>query len=395
MKRFGASADVDSAPAVKTRNTPRLPGPVPAPPGAVGTEKILDELSDELFASLRRTDQRRRGAAYLRGLLATPGRKSIRNMAALIGGTGTGQSLHHFICSSTWDWVPVRRALAEYLVRTAPPRAWVVRPLLIPKTGRHSVGVGRYGGKEYPMSAQMAMGVWAASENVAVPVHWNLHLPASEDAPAPVADGVDAGLEVLTEWGLPPRPVVLDLEGDAAAPAMRRLRAAGLHPVARITGDVPLQVVEPALVGHRGRVMRAEEVLRAAQDLRRPVRGTGGGPHTRPRAPRRPHAGRPDMAAAVRVGLADRSRAGAGLVLVGIGPADRYWPREMWLSALPYPQSTVAVPAYGGLLRLTDHAQDTVGERVGLRDYAGRSYAGWHRHATLASAAHAVAMLSP
>ncbi|WP_456299841.1 IS701 family transposase [Nocardiopsis suaedae] len=394
MKGFGAPAPGGPAPAVKARDTPRLPGALPAPPGAAGSEKILEELSEELFASLRRTDQRRRGSDYLRGLLTTPGRKSIRNMAALLGGIGTGQSLHHFVSSSTWDWVPVRRALAEYLVRTAPPRAWVVRPLLIPKTGRHSVGVGRYGGKDYPVSAQMAMGVWAASESTAVPVHWSLHLPASDEAPGTAADGVDAGLEVLTDWGLPPRPLVLDLEGEAVAPAVRRLRAARLHPVARITGDVRLQVADPALVGHNGRVLHAEEVLRAAQDLRRPVRGTGGGPGTRPRAPRRPLAGRPDMAAAVRVGLADRSRAGAGLVLVGIGPANRFWPREVWLSTLPYPQSTVAIPAYGGLLRMTDHVQDSIGTSVGLRDYTGRSYAGWHRHATLASAAHAVAMLS-
>lgn len=39
-----------------------------------------------------------------------------------------------------------------------------------------------------------------------------------------------------------------------------------------------------------------------------------------------------------------------------------------------------------------DFAQ--IAERVGIKDYSGRSFSGWHRHATLASAAHAVAVLS-
>jgi SRSO17 transposase len=52
------------------------------------------------------------------------------------------------------------------------------------------------------------------------------------------------------------------------------------------------------------------------------------------------------------------------------------------------------------LLRLTKltrrvHRDFTeVGEEVGLRDFVGRSYRGWHRHITLASAAHAAAVLS-
>ncbi|MEV4442291.1 transposase, partial [Streptomyces sp. NPDC049577] len=71
---------------------------------------VLAELCAVLFASLPRSDQRRRGEAYVRGLLGAQGRKSIRNIAALIGGQAAEQSLHHFISSSTWDWSPVRRA---------------------------------------------------------------------------------------------------------------------------------------------------------------------------------------------------------------------------------------------------------------------------------------------
>lgn len=74
---------------------------------------LLSALGTELFASMPRRDQRTKGMAYLQGLLEAEGRKSIRNIAALFGGDATEQSLHHFIVSSTWDWTPVRRALAS------------------------------------------------------------------------------------------------------------------------------------------------------------------------------------------------------------------------------------------------------------------------------------------
>lgn len=35
------------------------------------------------------------------------------------------------------------------------------------------------------------------------------------------------------------------------------------------------------------------------------------------------------------------------------------------------------------------HDGESLGDRVGLRDFEGRSFPGWHRHMTLASVAHA------
>ncbi|MFF1797388.1 transposase, partial [Kitasatospora sp. NPDC058263] len=97
---------------------PSGPGPArhprtPFPPGA--HDVLLTELCSILFTSLSRSDQCRKGMQYLRGLLETEGRKSIRNIAALLGKPASEQNLHHFICSSTWDWIPIRRALAHYL----------------------------------------------------------------------------------------------------------------------------------------------------------------------------------------------------------------------------------------------------------------------------------------
>src|SRR5687768_3681725 len=76
-------------------------------------DKVFEDICGTLFDSLTRSDQRRKGMQYLRGLLDADGRKSIRNIATRLGGPAFEQSLHHFVVSSTWDWRPMREALAR------------------------------------------------------------------------------------------------------------------------------------------------------------------------------------------------------------------------------------------------------------------------------------------
>jgi hypothetical protein len=72
---------------------------------------------------------------------------------------------------------------------------------------------------------------------------------------------------------------------------------------------------------------------------------------------------------------------------------DRRVGRRLWLTNL----DPTAVAAVAAALRLTrlpgvvtrDCA--AVSDGVGLRDFAGRSFPGWHRHITLVSVAHLVA----
>lgn len=66
---------------------------------------------------------------------------------------------------------------------------------------------------------------------------------------------------------------------------------------------------------------------------------------------------------------------------------------NLWLTNL----TGLSVPA---LLRLTQLSGvvvrdgETIAERVGMRDFAGRSFSGWHRHITLASVAHFATLLA-
>jgi syndecan 1 len=368
------------------------------PTTAEAQSVVLAELGSALFASLPRRDQRHKGVEYVRGLLETDGRKSIRNIAIQIGDPAAEQSLHHFISDSTWGWGPVRLALARYLARTAPPQAWVIRPTVIPKAGEHSVGVGWHFDPDLgqALHAQLAVGVWAASEQMTGPVDWRLHLPGEwlDDrhrhraaipngvGPETLSDCiVEAYLAMAARHELPPLPVVLDGRETDAARTIRSLRRAGVPTLIRINSTHRLVVADMALPGHSAEPLLAHQIMDAARRLRHPTSVSNGGPGSSTRV---------NLAAAVRVA----TRGGRGdLLLLGVGEAGRAWPAELWLTdLLDTPLSTLAQLAK--LTQRVDRDFTEIADQVGIRDFVGRSFTGWHRHVTLASAAHAVAALA-
>ncbi|MBD0711176.1 MULTISPECIES: transposase [unclassified Streptomyces] len=361
----------------------------------------LTEITSILFTSLSRTDQGTKAMHYLRGLLETPGRKSIRNIAALLGEQVSEQNLHHFISGSTWDWIPVRRALADHWIDAQPPRAWVVQPVIIPKTGRHTVGVDRHFVPTLGqvMNAQRAIGVWAASDNASTPINWRLHLPrawlkdslrrtqAAIPDSAPVetfSESVIAAVrESVTRWRLPIRPFVLDSCEVHAVPVFERLHAAGMPLLVSVCEDQPLTVADPALPAAGKEPLTAEQIMIMAGALRRPVPA---GPHE-PGKPPRAH-----WAATVRVSgpsLPGPSAGQGDALLLGVGEEGGRWPAKLWLTNLSSapPASLVLLSS---LAQQVDRDFTDIADRVGIRDFSGRSFDGWHRHVTLASAAHAV-----
>ncbi|MFJ7213648.1 IS701 family transposase [Amycolatopsis sp. NPDC098790] len=361
----------------------------------------IDELCSELLRSLPRVDQRIKGARYVRGLLRTPGRKTMRNIAAELGGNATEQTVHHFISGSTWNWEPVRQALAGHVLRQARPQAWVLRPIAIPKGGRHSVGVGR---RFEPTAGQVldgqhAAGVWAVSERATAPVNWRLHLPKAwvEDRDrrlrASIPDStcveplsgctVSAFTAVAKPWSLPDLPVVFDAREADAESAIRRLRALGSPVLARIDSDLPIVVTDPALPAHSPHPIPVTAVLASAAHLSRGSVLPG---------PGRPLRSGRSRITTTRVRVRMPAASGGGdLMLLGIGGPDGR-PEQVWLTDL------VASPT-ADLLRLSrfvdrvDRDVASIATPVGIRDYVGRSFGGWHRHATLVSIAHTIRAL--
>jgi SRSO17 transposase len=359
-------------------------------------ETVFTELCAELFSSLARSDQRRKGEIYVRGLLTVQGRKSIRKLASLSGRVDE-QSLHHFVCSSTWDWNAVREALAHYLLHTVPVRAWVIRPMVTPKAGEHSVGVDRRfcADAGHVLNVQQAVGVWAVSDGLTCPVNWRLHLPTAwtENSArrnrAAIPDDVDvetfgdcavaAYLQMAEEWNLPVRPVVMDARRSDAPSAVRRLKASGLPMLIRVGGSQPLVPHFDALPGLGNEPVPAARIMTALRERRRPVFDPRTGMVT-------------SLAAVVPVRL-PATGSSRELSLLGEWALNRPAPSALWLTDL-----TTTDPAT--LIRLSRHIRqvdedfDRIADRVGIRDYSGRSYDGWHRHVTLASAAHAAASLT-
>ncbi|PBC60190.1 hypothetical protein BKI49_29590 [Streptomyces sp. Tue6028] len=325
-------------------------------------------------------------------------------MAAPAGGSAREQSLHHFVSSSTWHWMPVRKALAQYVARTVTPEAYVIRRMVIPKAGDNSVGVYRRYVPELGQirGVQQAVGVWAAAQESSVPVNWRLDIPQDwldnglRRRQAAIPDSVreespeEAAVEAMLavrDWGLPARPVVMDARDMDAMSVVRRFRSSGVPHLLRVSGSLRLTPADPAQIGRPApESLPAQQIMSAAKLLRRPAVWRDHSPE---------HAMRTSLVAAVRIRGASRApgmRGGGDMLLIGIGDSGKAWPAELWLTDL-VDMNPVALLRLTKLLGRVDRDFTEISEQVGIRDYAGRSFNGWHRHATLASAAHAVAAL--
>jgi SRSO17 transposase len=176
-----------------------------APAELAAVRDRLEAFAADVFESLPRTDQRARGACYLRGLMLEGRRKSVEPMAARLGEVHY-QALHHFVAVSPWDWRPVRRRLAERLVAALAPTAWAADDTGFPKDGRWSVGVQRqYSGTlGKTANCQLGVSVNAVTEQASCPLDWRLFLPQSweDDTTRRVACQVPAAVRHRPKWQL-------------------------------------------------------------------------------------------------------------------------------------------------------------------------------------------------
>ncbi|MCX5170257.1 IS701 family transposase [Streptomyces antibioticus] len=376
-----------------------------------------EELLETLFSSLSRRDQRVRGEHYLRGLLLADGRKSVRNIALSLGLPDEEQRLHHFISGSTWDWAPMRAAHAGFLERVRPPQAWVLHAVTIPKVGEHTVGVDRFADTRAgrTVSGQRAFAAWYASAAFSAPVNWRLFMPRHwmEDAelrtraeipPAlsyePVEQcGPAAVLEAARDWQLPPRPVLMDLRGGTDWQSAHRFLTAGLPVLARTSATDRFVLDDAPAPGSTPASAPAASILDSVRSARREVEwadpGNRGLTHTSwvtAVRVRLPYDRQPDNRQPYDRQGAHRPDAHRPLLLLGEWHPGRRTPAQIWVTDL-----VEAAP--DELLRLTKLTrrvaldQNLGAGRTGTRDFVGRSFCGWHRHMTLASAAHTMRLL--
>ncbi|GAA2245760.1 transposase [Kitasatospora cystarginea] len=371
-------------------------------------DDFVTDFSRRMLASLKRRDQRARGEWYIAGLLSVPGRKSMRALASVAGQGAAEQSLHHFISDSSWDWQAVRHALARHLDRVVLPQAWVLSSMAVPKAGAHSVGVEESFRTELGrvVNSQRAYGAWLANEDLSAPVNWRLFLPPGwlDDQErrrrAKIPDEVaGASLELCavsavvelagTDWGLRRRPAVLDARELDATVLVEEFARRGVPFVMRIGGATRLIGLDPGLPGLGERMFQAQQLIERAKRSSRRVGWVdpdysitrsilvGGTRVTMPSIRRHGAPGMPERA----------------LTLVGGWAGAKGQPAELWLSNM-VEVPPVALLRLGRLTRRVAKDFTGVSAKVGMRDFEGRSYAGWHRHATLCSVAHAISVLS-
>jgi hypothetical protein len=259
----------------------------------------------------------------------------------------------------------------------------VIQPMMIRKAGAHSVGVGRRfsASLQQSFNAQHAVGLWAATDDFTTPVNWQLHLnndwltdkdrrrraAIPDDAVAQTLDAcaVDTYLELSERDRI---PVMIDARELDAETVIRRLLASGASVLVRVPAGLRLAA------GPGAESEAAADLLAAQRHDQRPVFGVP--------------SDTPLLAGTVPVRLRSTRRRDP-LLLLGVGTIGQPQPGELWLTNL----TEAGLAHLVGLTRLSHGVHDSldaVGDEVGLRDFTGRSFSGWHRHTTLASAAYAV-----
>jgi SRSO17 transposase len=384
----------------------------------------LEEFAAEMFAPLSRSDQRDKGATYVRGLLLDGRRKSMQPMAERLG--VDHQGLQQFVSSSTWAVEPVRERLARRAIEVIAPDAWVVDDTGFPKDGTASPGVARqYSGTLGKVgNCQLGVSISAVSDAASCPLSWRLFLPerwdegcaATPEAAAAIRDrrtraGIPAEerhrekwrlalgmLDELAGWRLAPPLVVADAGYGDNADFRDGLSTRGRPYVVQVSSD---------LSAHAG----------DAVPTRKPHAGRG--PRPRPRYRTRPVGLREHVLAAGRDAVqqltwreGSRGPLTSWFVVLRVRPAGHHqatrraadgslpavwllaeWPpaaaepTDYWLSSLPEDTELAELVRLAKLRWRIEHDYRECKTALGLDHFEGRTFAGWHRHVTLVTAA--------
>jgi len=392
---------------------------------AVGADqqKRLDYLLSRIEEVLGHRDRREPMRGYCTGLLLAGERKSVEPMAAKLEPGNVRQkhqSLHHFVADAPWkDQAVLDVCVDEVMIAMKHQvAAWIVDDTGNPKKGSHSVGVARQYcgvlGKEE--NCQVAVSLSLANEHASIPVAYRLYLPESwtkdrkrlKQAKVPkdiVFENKNqialAQIESAKERGLPLAPVLADAGYGKSTEFRRRLTSLGFQYAVGVqttacvwTKDIPPPAPTPK--GHVGRPrkrvsswdrgdsppnVRQVALALPAKSYKNVTwrEGTRGKMRSR--------------FAAVRVRAAHHDDVLSDLPyeewLVIEWPRDEKEPTKYWLSTLPA-NATLSelVSLYRMRWRIERDYQELKDE-LGLDHFEGRSWRGFHHHATMCIAAYA------
>jgi SRSO17 transposase len=362
---------------------------------------------------------------YCTGLMLPVHRKSVEPMAAHLAPTrvrSEHQRLHHFVADAAWSDDAVLAAVRDYVLAAVVQRAGKPEALLIddtgfPKQGTHSVGVARqYCGQLGKQdNCQVAVSVSLANEHYSLPVAYRLYLPKewAEDAvrrakakiPEAVAFATKPAIalqlleQLQTVDGLP-KLVVVDAGYGVDTAFRQKLTTLGFSYVVGITGAVSVWPEGQVPLPPKPWVGRGLKPTRLRHDAKhRPL-------STRALAMQLPtrrfhtvtwregtHEALSSRFAALRVRCAHRDHLRTEphpeQWLLIEWPRDAAEPTKYFLSSLPAATALRELVRVAKLRWRIERDYQELKQELGLGHFEGRSWRGFHHHATLCVAAYA------
>ena len=362
---------------------------------------------------------------YCTGLLLPVKRKSVEPMAAQLAPTqvrSEHQRLHHFVADAAWSDAAVLAAVRDYVLEQVDGRVGAAEALLLddtgfPKKGTHSVGVARqYCGQLGKQdNCQVAVSVSLANEAFSLPVAYRLYLPQSwaADAPRRRQGKVPDTMKFATKPGIAlqlleqlqataglPKLVIADAGYGVDTAFRERLTALGFKYVVGITGAVSVwpegQAPLPAKCWS-GRGRKPKLLRRDATHKPLSVKALA-----RQLSAQRWHTvtwreGSNEMLssrfAAVRVRCANRdywrSEQHPEQWLLIEWPKGEAEPTKYFLSTLPAGTARKELVRVAKLRWRIERDYQELKQELGLGHFEGRSWRGFHHHATLCITAYA------
>lgn len=394
----------------------------------------MDELQEfdrymaHLGEALGHADRQAGLRGYCSGLMAPVKRKSVEPMAALLAPATTRsrhQSLHHFVADSAWSDDKVLLRVAQWVVPVmdfSDGGWWIIDDTGFPKQGRHSVGVARQycGMLGKQDNCQVAVSVSLACDKGSLPVSWRLYLPKewADDAARRGKAGVPqdvvfatkpvialAQIERLMQQGAPRHCVLADAGYGTETAFRERLSELSLPYVVGVTSQV--KVWPPGHAPLPPEPYSGKGTVPSRQRL-------GDAKHQRPQSikelafelePSQWHTVEwregtnftlRSRFARVRVRAAHRDYIRAQLRpeewLLIEWPEGHREPMKYWLSTLPEDVPLQRMVFEAKMRWRIERDYQDLKQELGLGDYEGRGWRGFHHHASLCIAAYGLLM---
>ncbi len=392
--------------------------------GAAEREEAFSSYVEALASVVGHADRERPLGDYCRGLLTSCECKSVEPLAAITAPNRTAaqhQSLLHFVGNGGWSdekmLAKVSDLVLPVLQRKGPIEAWIIDDTGFPKKGTHSVGVahqycGQRGKQE---NCQVAVSLSLANTTASLPVAYRLYLPQAwaADAGRRAKTHVPEEVEFKTKpeialeqiraalaSGLP-RGVVLMDAGYGVNSALRTaISGLGLQYVAGVLSSTSVWPpgVEPLPpkpytrgLGRPTKRLRRDETHQPVSVMHMAL--------SLPKKAWRVITWREGTNAKLKSRFARLRVRPAHLDYERSEPWPEEWlliewpngekaPTKYWLSTLPATIGFAAMVRMAKLRWRIERDYQELKQEVGLGHFEGRSWRGFHHHATLCIAAY-------